>query len=174
MRYYKLKYFSNLLHCTQYFTLFLISLALWAKFSVDRVSPKHLDPGWTFAIMAVLALPPRESCLMIQMFNDTHFQGRNCKIFFKQRKRPLSLLKGWEIIQLSAIVSTTKEGLRGPTKPPDRALYPEQEGELGVSVADMPLFSVAHIDKGGDHLAQAAQRSVYVTCFLRHRGKTKI
>lgn len=45
VRYCKLKYSSNLLKHTQYFTLFLISLALWAKLSVDRVSPKHLDPG---------------------------------------------------------------------------------------------------------------------------------
>lgn len=45
------------------FTLFLINFARWAKLRVDSVSPKHLDPGWTFAIIHVFALPPRESCL---------------------------------------------------------------------------------------------------------------
>lgn len=44
-------------------TLFLINFARWAKLRVDSVSPKHLDPGWTFAIIHVFALPPRESCL---------------------------------------------------------------------------------------------------------------
>lgn len=93
VRYYKLKYFSNLLNGTQYFTLFLISLALWAKLSVDRVSPKHLDPGWTFAIMAVLALPPRESCLMIRMVHI--FREEITRSFFKQKKC-IPLHQGWE------------------------------------------------------------------------------
>lgn len=57
---------------------------------------------------------------------------------------------------------------------PSDVLYPEQEGELGVSVADMSLFSISHVHEGCNHLAQAAQRSVYVTCFLRHRKRTEV
>lgn len=100
-------------HYTHVFTLFLISLALWAKFSVDRVSPKHLGPGWTLATMAVLALPPRESCLT----RTVHiFREKNHKIIFKQRKCAL-WHQGWEIIQQTVFVSMSTERAQRATVP---------------------------------------------------------
>ena len=41
--------------------LFLISLALYANLSVDKVSPWHCVEGEMLAIMRVLLLPPKES-----------------------------------------------------------------------------------------------------------------
>ena len=41
--------------------LFLISLARYANFKVDNVSPTEMDAAVTFAMMTVLELPPSES-----------------------------------------------------------------------------------------------------------------
>ena len=42
------------------FATFLINFARLAKCNVDNVSTKYYDEGETFAIKAVLELPPRE------------------------------------------------------------------------------------------------------------------
>jgi len=48
-------------------TLFLIIFARRAKFTVDKVSPKHFALGCTLATRNVLALPPSESCSYVNM-----------------------------------------------------------------------------------------------------------
>lgn len=118
-----------------YWTLFLMSLALCANCRVDSVSPKHLEPGWTLAMMYVLAFPPRESWSHEHLSDITHSSINNQRMFLKHS-------------------------------------YSEQEGQFGVSIANMTGLSIGHIHQGHDHLTQTHQWPVYAACLLNIQEST--